>query len=388
MSDRPRRPRRPGLPALLWLVILGLGIAEFAIIAATADVPVPDQWGFRGYEAGMGIVFGLVAALIASRRPENRVGWLLLACSLIIAAQGVVTQWPVLAASDPTLPFLDLARWVRAWIWPIPNVGYVAVTLLLFPDGHLPGPRWRPALVLAGLATTVSVGTLIVASRPIGPVPPSTAMTDYVSAIGPIVLVGPILVAVASAVGGAGVFFRYRHADPVVRDQIKWVAWAGAVTVPGVALGLTPLPAGQLLLIASAFLAATAIGIAILRYRLYEIDVLINRTIVYAALSAVLAGVYSATITLSQKLFSAVTNESSDAALVLTTLVLVSLFTPLKTAIQSGVDRRWKPAPAADPGAPVGDPIELLGRLAPLHAAGVLSDDEYRAKKAELLARV
>jgi putative oligomerization/nucleic acid binding protein len=129
-------------------------------------------------------------------------------------------------------------------------------------------------------------------------------------------------------------------------------------------------------------LIPTATGIAILRYRLYEIDIIINRTLVYAALTAVLAGVYTAAVAFFQRLFVAVTGESSDVAIVLTLFVLATVFTPLKNALQANADRLLRSGVATGPTSAA---IDDLVRLAELHARGILTDEEFAAKKRQVL---
>ena len=342
-SLRVRATRR--LPIGLWLVIIGLSLAELWMIAVTLDRPAPDQWGFRGFEAALALSFGSVGALVAARRPENRVGWLLLGVSAVAGVQGIVDQYPILAqARTPELPFAAASRWVAAWIWVIPSVSLMCLIPLLFPDGRLLSPSWRPAALLVLLALAVQIGSIILATQPLGPVPPSANPVPYFERIGPGMAVG-YLVQLA-AVGAAVIagLQRYRRARGDERQQIKWIAY-GAFFVPFAAVaGFSGVFLGAVALIAAGFFFAAAMAIAILRYRLYEIDLIINRTLVYGVLSAVLAGVYTASITLSQRLFMAITNERSDAAIVLTTLIVAATFTPLKTRLQAIVDRRLKAA--------------------------------------------
>lgn len=391
----------------LWLVIVALTLAELWMIAATLGRPTPDQWGFRGFEAALALSFGSVGALIAARRPDNRIGWLCLGLSVITAFQGIVDQYPVLAeAADPPLPFAEPARWVAAWIWAIPSAGLLTLLPLIFPDGRLLSSRWRLAVLLALAAMAVLVGSIVLSTRPFGPLPPTTNVTPYFERIGPRMAAGFVLYLVAAGVAATSVVLRYRRARGDERQQIKWVAYAGVMATIGAPLGFLPTFIGQVFFIGTAFFAASAIAVAVLRYRLYEIDLIINRTLVYGALSALLAGVYTASITLSQRLFVAITGERSDAAIVFTTLIVVSLFTPLKTRLQSIVDQRLKMIPPAEvvsagaaaatsatPETPLsaataGEALDLLARLVQLRDTGALTAAEFEATKATLLERV
>jgi hypothetical protein len=151
------------------------------------------------------------------------------------------------------------------------------------------------------------------------------------------------------------VILRFRSANGQERQQIKWFAYAAGLAIVQFALTIViafvptsvPQDVADILLVLSVAAFPIAAGIAILRYRLYDIDLLINRTLVYVPLTAILAGVYSASIALFQKLFVAVTQEQSDAAVVITTLILASSFTPIKNGLQGAVDKRFKEV--ADP---------------------------------------
>ena len=388
-------PRRLAwLATLVWLWIVALSAATAWMIAVTLYRPAPDQWAFRGFEAVLAMAFGSVGALVSSRRPDNRLGWLLLVASVLAAVQGIVDQYPILAeASSPVLPLAEESRWVAAWIWVIPGVMEMTLLPLLFPDGRLISPRWRYAVVLALGAIAVQVGLTIIASQPIGPVRPSPSFGPYLAVFGPVMAVGYafLMAAIAFAIASGAV--RYRKARGDVRQQMKWVVFAGSFLIVTAPAGFSGNPIGAVLLTANAILAAVAIAVAILRYRLYEIDVIINRTLVYGILSAVLAGVYTASITLSQRVFMAVTGERSDAAIVLTTLIVASTFTPLKARLQAIVDARLKAArPAAAPTeagrSASAEAAEVLVKLDQLRLSGGLTRAEFEAKKADLLSRV
>jgi hypothetical protein len=332
----------------MWAATLILSLAEGAMIVATVQAPSPDQWGMRGNEAVLALAWGTIGALIAVRKPGNRIGWLLLALSLINALQGVVDQYPVVASAvGSPIPGGDWARWVSAWIWVIPSTGFLTFVPLIFPDGRLLSRRWCAAVVLGLAAMTVLVGTIVLSIRPFGPLTPAANVNPSLGKLGPMTAVGFGLYLAAAATGVGSVLLRYRRAAGEEREQLKWVAYALVFVAIGAVAGTSPLFIGQLFFMATVLLAALAVGIAILRYRLYEIDLIINRTLVYGALSAILAGVYAASITLSQRIFMALTGDRSDAAIVLTTLILAATFTPMKTRLQTIVDRRVKPVPAA-----------------------------------------
>jgi hypothetical protein len=383
------------LAAILFLVIVVLALAELWMIAVTLDRPAPDQWGFRGFELALTLSFGSVGALIAARRPENRIGWMALGLSVVGGVQGLVDQYPILAdAVSPPLPAADAARWVAAWIWVIPSVGLMTLLPLLFPTGRLLSPRWRGAIVLAGAAAVLQIGSIVLATRPFGPIPPTANPTPYFDQLGGRMAVGYLVQLAAVLVAAASAVARYRRAHGDERLQMKWLAYAAFFLPFAAAAAFSGLPFGPVALIAAGLFAAAAVVLAILRYRLYEIDVIINRTLVYGALSAVLAGIYTASITLSQRAFIAVTGDRSDAPIVLTTLIVVSLFTPLKSRLQAIVDRRVK---ASGPGgtAPAGPSlagsiaaVDVLAKLVALRDSGALTTAEFETAKAGLLSQI
>jgi len=328
-----------------FIAILILSALALWMIAATWDEPLPPHWGFRGFEVVLGITFGAVGALIVANRPQNRLGWIILGASVVTGFQAVVDQYPIYASTfNPPLPYAGLARWLAAWIWTVDLVALTTLLPLLFPTGRLQSARWRPAYVLALVAWGVLTGSTILASQPIGPVPPSTDSQVYFEQIGPAMGIGYVLLIAAVAAASASAVVRYRGAVGDEKLQMKWLAFVAVLLIPGVILGVSPLFLGQVLFVGVGVIAAAALGVAMLRYRLYEIDFIVNRALVYGAMSGIVAGIYAASITLTQRLFLAATgNDSSDAAIVLTTLILASTFTPIRTRVQAFVDKRIKP---------------------------------------------
>ena len=249
---------------------------------------------------------------------------------------------------------------VMAWLggWPQDTGLFLILSFLplLFPDGTLPSRRWRGvAWLAAGGITLVGIFDALhpgpVSSRLSVPNPLGTAAVVPLAEL----LNDPIILATVIACG-ASVLVRFRRAKGDERQQLKWFAYAAALAT-GLFIGFALLGLlgivipdevhdSLLVLAIAAFPVAT--GIAILKYRLYNIDLLINRTLVYVPLTGILAGLYSASIALFQRLFQATTGEKSDAAIVLTTLILASSFTPIKNSLQTVVDRRFKEAPDPD----------------------------------------
>lgn len=304
------------------------------------------------------IVLAGVGVIIAARRPNNPIGWLLLLIALAQCLTEATTAYAIygLVTQPGAVPAGLWALWASQWTQWVPIYGFILL-LLVFPTGHLLSRRWR----LVAWAGVVPAGLLALGSSLATPLhllnaPSGLAFPNPTGGIDEssiplifflgsfVLLVGVFLAALSSLV------IRFRRAKGDERLQLKWFTYAAAVAVLAFPLNLIG-EWGQAVSNIAFLFVPIAIGIAVLKYRLYEIDLLINRTLVYVPLTAILAGLFAATITLTQKLFVAVTGQSSDAAAVLTTLVVVAAFEPLKKWLQERVDRRFKD---------VGDPTKRL----------------------------
>jgi hypothetical protein len=284
------------------------------------------------------LAFSIVGALIVSRHPRHPVGWIFGASGVSVALSGVSEAYAELGAAVPgSLPAVSLVNAISGMTFLVGFFLPTSVGLLLFPDGRLPSPRWRPAIYAAvGGLVLQFVGALTGSNATIGDVLESAGIAATVAAV---------LAAVASLV------VRWEHAPADVRQQLKWVGAAAAIVLielvcEVVVISFRPALLDQAFLYFS--LAYTcvpiAVGIAILRYGLYEIDLLINRAIVYVLLTALLAGIYSASTALFQRLFVGVTGQSSDGAIVITVFILATIFTPARNRLQAAVDLRFKDA--------------------------------------------
>jgi hypothetical protein len=305
----------------------------------------------------LGTASGLIGAIIVARRPGNATGWLYVLTGLV---QGVVSAGlayaAVTMATQPTVLATFMA-WLNGVVdYSIP-FAFAALVLGLFPDGRLVGPRWRILVGLAivgGLVRALEVGfgessmVLIAGSaNPYRLSGPPGELLAFSSAVG----IGSLLVEAAFVLSAVSLGVRYGAASLDGRRQIRWLLLAGFLavlsTLPLVYGTLVPgaLPRGLdplALMFASLCLAPIATLIAITRYRLYEIDRIVNRAVLYGSLTAILAGVFTAAIGLAQRLFVAMTGTSSDAAIVLTTLVVATLYAPLRKRLEAMIDRRFK----------------------------------------------
>ncbi len=302
------------------------------------------------------VVFAIVAALIVSRQPRNTIGWLLMVPVGWYMVGGPIENYiRHLAPSTPTptVPLL-LMLWFNSWNWLLLIFPLLYIPLL-FPNGRPPTPRWRWVSVaaiawatlfvlLATLSRQIHTNTTpdIVFDNPIG-----VLGKDTVQLLVGVWIVGLVALVVACAVA---LFVRYRRANDTEREQIKWLLYACAlflvVFVGGFVSGLggTASLGGyiwEVFIGLSVITLPAAIGIAILRYRLYDIDVIINRTLVYGSLTVMLVGIYLGAVISLQYAFRAATGQESTLAIVASTLAIAALFNPLRRRIQGFIDRRF-----------------------------------------------
>ena len=311
----------------------------------------------------VGVLMGLLGALVASREPHNSIGWLMCATSLVTSLIHLPAGYAyfALVIQHGAWPLGSAAAWLGAWSW-VPSQVFLPLIAVRFPDGKVPA-RWRFVDWLA--ITGAALFSLVIALEPrdvlldFTPVPGRTVaiLSSHVGYLPGIPLparllnqvqgVGLSLTALGYAASAASLMARFRRAGGDERLQLKWFAYSGVLIAAtfayaGVAwnffgqplyLALTPLMFAALTL-------PVAIGIAILRYRLYDIDLIINRSLVYGSLTAILYAVYVAVTTFLQRLFISVSGQKSDAAYVLTAFVVVGAFNPVKDWLQRQVNRR------------------------------------------------
>ena len=337
-----------GLCALS-LTLTVLGLVLLALILTQPNTHTYDTWLDNTLNA---VFYSTVGALVASRRPENLVGWLLCLFALSESVQLFGAEYAIYALlSRPnSLPAGEAMAWTSYWILPV-IIGLSVFYLLLFPTGLLPSRGWRPLAWLTVAFVFVGVISGAFSTGPVeglGPIRNPLGIDGFPNVYGAVLdIMAPVLLVAAAA----SVFMRLRYAIGVESQQIKWFAYAAAATVIGLSLAYviptvidTPLwfeRAGYAVLIAVIPAIPISIGIAILRYRLYDIDVIINRTLVYGSLTATLIALYFGGIVVLQRLFVALTGQQSTLAVVASTLLIAALFNPLRRRIQSFIDRRF-----------------------------------------------
>ena len=353
MSGRPFGVRAaPWLALSLWaLCALLVALGAFFAYLSGFDT------GFSEYLPNLvagGLSFSTVGALVARSRPKNPIGWLLCAAGLLQAATAFGGEYGTYALVAGSLPGVAPVLWISSWSWLA--VGSVLLfAFLLFPDGRLPGRRWRAAAWLYVLVSLWGIAPLALAPGPIagtgtGGLPPVTNPFG-VGALnglgGPVAELSLPLAVFTGLMPFVALFVRYRRAEREGgRQQIKWVAYAvvlltAAMTAVSVWPPLDGTLAGLLLFMVGFLSIPAAIGIAILRHRLYDIDLVINRTLVYAVLTAALAVVYFAGVASLQFVLRPLAGGGSQLAVVASTLTIAALFSPLRWRIQAFIDRRF-----------------------------------------------
>jgi hypothetical protein len=293
------------------------------------------------------IPFGIVGAVIVARQPHNIIGWLCCAIGLGTSLFQFMEDYAYNALARDLPGGVALAI-LGASPWAV-LLGLIGIFLpLLFPTGRLPSPRWRPVAWAA--VVVVSAASVVFALRPIRlfempSFPVNPLGVEGAAAI--IELAGSIVLALMgllALLAAASVVIRFRRASGVERQQLKWFAYA--VALPAAFLGISPVfePPGRLgdvLFFVSFALVPAAIGVAILRYRLYDIDRIINRTLVYGLLTAMLAGVYALVVLVFGQLFGGIGAEPPSWAVAGATLAVAALFQPARRRIQQAVDRHF-----------------------------------------------
>ena len=344
----------------VWGVALGFVVVGllFGILAFSAALPDGRQPMLIPVivQGGLVVLYGSLGALIASRRPGNLIGWIFCAMAaalgILSAAYGYADY--ALYATGDTLPGAELTAWLTNWLFMAPVFIAPCFLFLLFPDGRLASPRWRPVVWAVAVVVAVTIFATALGPGRLDAHPSVENPLGLGGSFGEIARVAKDLTGVLAIpvflVSLASVVVRLRRSRGRERLQVKWVAYAAVLTATSFAtsflVGL--LPSGQtaadiffLVGVAGFTGIPVAAGIAILRYRLYEIDLLINRTLVYGSLTVMLVAVYAGSIVILQGFLRALTGQESQLAIVASTLAVAALFTPLRRRVQSFIDRRF-----------------------------------------------
>jgi hypothetical protein len=340
------------LVALSVALLLG-GIALALVTRSTVpDLPFGGETEDGSVVADLVtlLTFSVVGAIIASRHPRNTLGWLFCSVGVTIGLNSFVGDYAEfwLASGFGMSSLGETAAWLSSWLWILLVYFPTSLLLLLFPDGRLPSPRWRPVAWGVALGTA---GGVVGNALKAGPLVDFPQIANPYGVDGPFVWVlgvaGSIVAAGSMVASAVSLIVRMRRAGSEQRQQIKWLAYGGAMVVGTIFVGslviLWSVPVSIVIMSVALLGLPVFTGIAIVRYRLYDIDLLINRTLVYGSLTLMLALVYFGGVTATQALFQTLTGQQKlpQLAVVVSTLVIAALFNPLRHRMQSFIDRRF-----------------------------------------------
>ena len=297
-----------------------------------------------GVHSLVAAAFAGLGALVVARRPRHPIGWLLALIGVsftAIAASNQVYLRLVLEERDAPAAVTQPVLWVGAWAYLPAFVSAIVFLPLLFPTGRLPSRRWAAlAWAAVGCGTLVFLGEALAP----GPLPGAPAVDNPVGTASEVLstagLIGTAGIVAAAPAAIASIVLRYRRSSGVERQQLRWLAAAASLLPLGFASSLLIGVYAWGVMLLALLVVAGAVAVAMLRYRLYDIDVVINRTLVYSALTLTLASAYVAVVLVLQLVLRPLT-PGSDIAVAASTLLVAGLFTPARRSIRSLVDRRF-----------------------------------------------
>jgi cytochrome b subunit of formate dehydrogenase len=332
---------------------LALSVSAVSLIelnggnVGSAYATVPVIWG---------ISFSAVGVVIASRRPDNPIGWIFLLGGFFHGLNAFSSEYSTYALLTSPRPWLGGAffSWLFTWAFA-PGFATFPLTLLLFPTGRPPSAHWRLVLWLIAVGLASIVVPQAVAAWPLrGPAllgDPSRVLESIGGPAEALLYAGVNLIGLSMLASVFSLALRFRRAASVERQQIKWLLYAGALTfimtatvspaAPFDLPGFVSAALETILLPLALPSIPVAVGIAILKYRLYDIDVVINRTLVYGSLTVSLVLAYLGSVVLLQGALRGLIGQESQLAVVVSTLVIAALFNPLRGRIQGFIDRRF-----------------------------------------------
>ena len=329
-------------------VVLIVGGLSFALTTRSSVTERP-YYGWVTLSV-LALAFSVVGAIIASRQPRNAIGWIFGGVGVTIGFSSFAGDYAEfwLASGFGRGVLGETAAWFSSWSWTLLVYLPTSFLLLLFPDGRLPSPRWRPVAWCAVLGLigflagyTLEPGPLEDFPRIMNPYGVDSLILEAVA------VAGAILASASMVASAISLIVRMRRAGRAQHQQIKWLAYGGALAVGAVFVGgvisVWIGDVGISLIIIGLLGVPIFTGVAIARYRLYDIDIVINRTLVYGALTAALVAVYFGGVATLQALFRALSGQEqqSQLAIVVSTLAIAALFDPLRRRIQSFIDRRF-----------------------------------------------
>ncbi len=348
---------RPARWAAWSLAVVTCLIAITQVVLAIIDPSSSDQSSAANvpgggvpiavFQAIVLITIAVIGAVVAARQPRNVVGWILCVIPLSLGVLIVATQvyWSLQLHDIGSERLAAIVGWMGSWTWVPVMIPTVTFFPLLFPTGRPLTPRWRPVVWMAGVTLILLLITEMFRPGRLQEFPVDNPFGAGIAA-GVFVAVGDVFWVATTLAAMASIVVRFRRSHGDERQQIKWVALAALMFVLLFALSavIQDLQGDDVLgfaiLLAGLLLIAAAVALAVLRYRLYDIDVVINRALVYGSLTAVLAGVYLGSVLLLQVVLESFTG-GSGLAVAASTLGTAALFGPLRTRVQRVVDRRF-----------------------------------------------
>ena len=335
--------------ALWGLVVVGLVIL-LIFPEDLGGLEIPLTVAYTVFVLG----FATFGGIIASRQPANPIGWIMCVCAIAFTLGGVTGEYASQSLDHSVLPGLSLAAWFSVWTWSVGATLPATFLLLLFPDGRLPSRRWRPVAWITGVAIVVLVLSIALApgkfddypiSNPFG-FPQIHAVLQPLAGIAGIALFASGLASIVSLI------FRFRRAEDQGRLQLKWLAFAVALVAFSAAISVvieTVADSSEGLIEVSNLIVSTsmstipmAIGVAVLKHRLYNIDRIINRTLVYGALTAILGLIYIAGVVGFGSLIRSFTGQTdNNLGVAASTLGVAALVRPLRARIQGAIGHRF-----------------------------------------------
>ena len=340
--------------ALSGRIPFGLAAGSIAVTVLAVGLMVANGdsivGGFSLDVLVVGTVYAVVGGLLWSRVPGNPIGPMFMAAAWLFSLTFLLDQYAIYGVTTAagTLPAVGFAAWAGRWLWIPGNALLLCGMPLLFPDGQLPSPRWRPVAAAITVGLAFEVATSAIALLPLLQDPSAAVAADPSNApglIGWLAAIGQItLFLVAPVVVLSAVVVRYRSSRGVARQQMRWFTTALVILVAGVigdelAAGFAPAAQG-LVSVVGLVVLPVAIGIAILRYRLYDIDRIISRTIGYLIVTGMLVAVFVGAVLVSQAILGRFLGEN-PVGVAASTLVVAALFQPLRRRVQRVVDRRF-----------------------------------------------
>jgi hypothetical protein len=347
----------------LSMVMAVLGVLFLLLLSRPLhNIPIVDRWlenvmvsvVFSPLLAVVTVLsYSTIGAVVASRRPDSLIGWLFCAIGFVGGVRLLSTEYAAyaLVAESGLPPGGEVLAWIASWLW-VPDVGLYLFLALLFPNGRLPSARWQPFAWFIGVVVVTGTVAAALTPGPIRGLEPIVNPLGLVEGVPNVAVLTEALLYALGLVAAASVLVRLRRSRGEERQQIKWFAYAAVLLATSTVITYVLSEVASLQWLGwVVFVPAmvgmagvpVAVGVAILKYRLYDIDLLINRTLVYGALTALLALVYFGGVTATQVVFRTLTGQERQPqlAVVISTLVLAALFNPLRRRVQGFVDRRF-----------------------------------------------